>query len=65
MRMPILFDMEESARLHGIAHTAALQTGAKGEELDELTSDIFNVLASYTNYVTVKAKQKPLRLVEG
>lgn len=63
--LPLLFGMDEIERLHAVAHTAALQTGAKGLELDETTSAIFLAMAMQANRATVRAAPTPaLRLIE-
>jgi hypothetical protein len=66
MRLPITFARDEAERLHSIAYAAAIQTGAKGEELDEVTAAIFAALAAQTNRSIAKAQSRPpLRLVQG
>jgi len=66
MRVPITFSLDEVERLHSIAYAAAIQTGAKGVELDETTAAIFAALAAQTNSSIAKAQSRPpLRLVQG
>lgn len=65
-RMPIQFDLGEVERLHSIAYCTAIQTGAKGYELDEVTAGIFRALAEQANRVALEAQERPaLRLIEG
>jgi hypothetical protein len=58
-RMPILFNLAEVERLHGLAYTTAIQTGAKGEELDHLTAEVFRSLAGKANRDVLAAKARP------
>ena len=65
-RLPLLFATDEIERLHGIAYAAAIQTGAKGEALDQVTSDVFRALAGQANADLIGAAKRPaLRLIEG
>ncbi|KRA84178.1 hypothetical protein ASD76_09355 [Altererythrobacter sp. Root672] len=58
----MLFGMDEAIRLHGIAQTAAIQTGAKGHELDQVIALIFDVLVAQAN----RDENRPsLKLIEG
>jgi hypothetical protein len=64
-RLPIHFDMDEVARLHSVAYAAAIQTGAKGQKLDGLTSQIFLALAEQANGTALAASASPrLSLVQ-
>ncbi|MBN9505032.1 MAG: hypothetical protein J0I69_03305 [Altererythrobacter sp.] len=66
MRLPITFARDEVERLHSIAYAAAIQTGAKGIELDEVTSGIFRALAEQANRSVLRAREQPkLRVVEA
>lgn len=66
INLPCVFGLNEMQRLHGIAYTSAIQTGAKGVELDELTAEIFASLAMQANRAEVIRNAKPaLRLVGG
>ena len=56
MTLPILFSMDEFERLHGIAHTAAIQTGAKGDELDAAIAKILPGLIEQANRHFINAK---------
>lgn len=65
MTLPILFSMDEFERLHGIAHTAAIQTGAKGDELDAAIAKILPGLIEQVNAATIRDHERPpLRLVD-
>ena len=64
--LPIICDPDEMERVHSIAFTAAIQTGARGEELDQMTSGIFRVMIGQTNRAEMKARrQQPLRLIHS
>lgn len=64
--LPIHFDRDEVARLSAIAHTAAIQTGAKGNALDAVMGEIFIVLAKHANVMALNEARKPaLRLIEA
>ena len=63
--LPLFFTEDEVMRLHDIAHVAALQTGAKGLSLDEVTSEIFRSMARQTNRSVINQLMRPqLKLVE-
>lgn len=64
MRLPIMFSIDEVERLHSIAYAAAIQTGAKGDELDSVTADVFRALAQQANRAEQRARERPnLQLV--
>lgn len=48
-RMPIHCSMDEFERLHSVAYAAAIQTGAKGRNLDEVTAGVFRSLLAEAN----------------
>ncbi|TCJ39209.1 hypothetical protein [Parafrankia sp. BMG5.11] len=63
-RLPIHFDRDEVARLSAIANTAAIQTGAKGDELDQVMDAIFRTLAAQANRMVLRERERPaLRLI--
>ena len=67
--IPLLFDEGEVMRLHELARLTALQAGAKdqepGGELDQLTAQIFTLLAIQTNRAVQREQSRPaLRLIE-
>lgn len=64
-RMPVLGGVDELDRLHGIARTAALQTGAKGLELEEVTAEILFALIAQSNRAIGADQRRPnLQLVD-
>ena len=66
MEQPILCDEGEMMRLHSLAHTTAIQTGAKGYELDQVTAGIFSMLIAQNNRGVMHEAARPqLRLIEG
>ena len=67
--IPLLFDEVEVMRLHELARLTALQAGAKdhepGGELDQLTAEIFMLLAVQSNRAVQRKQSRPaLRLIE-
>jgi hypothetical protein len=63
-RLPLLFGEDEIVRLHSLAYATAIQTGAKVNELDEVTSEVFRSLARQANRAVISAQHHPrLRLV--
>lgn len=56
---------DELVRLHGVARTAALQTGATGALFDATIADVLRVLLLRSNEATFRNLAKPtLRVVE-
>ncbi|PBB21135.1 hypothetical protein [Mesorhizobium sp. WSM4313] len=66
--MPLLMDEDEFSRLHGIAYAASLQAigGAKGQQVDELASKVFRLLAASVgrNNASHADRRGALRLVK-
>lgn len=58
-RIPILCTEDEMIRLHSLAYATAIQTGAKGYELDEITSEIFIPMLKHANREVEKAEARP------
>ena len=56
MTTPILFSMDEFDRLHAIAYNVALQTGAKGAEMDDTFDQILRALIAQANRHFLNAK---------
>jgi hypothetical protein len=62
---PVLGGYDEACRLHEIAKTAALQTGAKGLGLDNVIASILSVLIGQSNREFIAAVTRPqLQLVK-
>lgn len=64
--LPLLSGEADIERLHDIARTAAIQTGAKGPDLDRVIAEIFTALAMQANKIELAARQPShLQLVKG
>jgi hypothetical protein len=62
---PVLGGYDEACRLHEIAKTAALQTGAKGLELDNVIASILSTLLAQSNRAIIAERARPrLQLVK-
>lgn len=61
---PVLGGVDEAMRLHSIAKVAALQTGAKGAELDQVIATILTTLIGQSNRGIIAERARPqLRVV--
>jgi hypothetical protein len=62
--LPLVCEMSEAQRLHSLAYATAIQSGAKGYELDEVTASLFTDLVEHANRSVIKDRSRPiLRLV--
>ena len=63
--LPVIGGVDEAYRLHGIAHTAAIQTGVKGHALDVLIAEVFASLVKHANLKALQQHRSAgLRVVE-